>query len=211
MSHKKLTHLNLLRKRIRNLLQIAILGTTKYSNQYVTASVSQILLNAVFQKLLRANHDVKWSVAYTSRVTAPHKIKIEDSKEASSVYMSFAVSGGCYIQAINGINIAKGVLWAPGVKIISANHSFTSYHKWVKTRPIKIEEYVWIGANAVILPGVHIGKYSIVGAGSVVTKDIPNYSIVAGVPARVVAKRCPTCKDKISLTQPNTHVCQTKD
>jgi virginiamycin A acetyltransferase len=54
---------------------------------------------------------------------------------------------------------------------------------------IKIEEDVWIGSNSVILSGVTIGRGSIIGAGSVVTKDIPRYSIVAGNPARVIKKR----------------------
>ncbi len=53
-------------------------------------------------------------------------------------------------------------------------------------KPVIIEENVWIGANVTIIPGVKVGKYSVIAAGSVVIRDVPPYSVVAGVPARVV-------------------------
>ena len=56
----------------------------------------------------------------------------------------------------------------------------------VTTSPIVIEDDVWIGGNAVITAGVHIGRHSVVAAGAVVTKDVPEYSLVAGVPAKVI-------------------------
>ena len=56
----------------------------------------------------------------------------------------------------------------------------------IKDEPIIIEDEVWIGANVTILPGVRIGKCSVIGAGSVVTKDVEEYSIYAGVPARKI-------------------------
>ena len=54
---------------------------------------------------------------------------------------------------------------------------------------IVVKDDVWIGTNVIILPGVHIGKGSVVGAGAVVTKDVPEYSVVGGNPARVIKKR----------------------
>jgi len=56
----------------------------------------------------------------------------------------------------------------------------------MKTKPVVIEDDVWIGANAVVLPGVTIGARSVVGAGAVVVKDVAPKTIVAGVPARVI-------------------------
>jgi galactoside O-acetyltransferase len=52
--------------------------------------------------------------------------------------------------------------------------------------PVEVDDDVWLGAGAVVLPGVHIGRGAVVGAGAVVTRDVPPFSIVAGVPARVV-------------------------
>jgi acetyltransferase-like isoleucine patch superfamily enzyme len=56
----------------------------------------------------------------------------------------------------------------------------------VSTKPVVISDDVWIGANATITPGVTIGRHSVVAAGSVVTHDVPPYTIVAGVPARII-------------------------
>jgi acetyltransferase-like isoleucine patch superfamily enzyme len=65
----------------------------------------------------------------------------------------------------NGIKIAKKVMFASGVKIISANHDFNNRKNHIKGEPIIIEENVWIGTNAIILPEVRIGKNSIIGGG----------------------------------------------
>lgn len=59
----------------------------------------------------------------------------------------------------------------------------------VERGEVVIEEFAFIGAHAVILPGVHIGRYAIVGAGAVVTKDVPDYAEVKGVPARITGDR----------------------
>lgn len=61
-----------------------------------------------------------------------------------------------------------------------------------KIAPVIIEDNCWIGASAIILPGITVHRCSIVGAGSVVTKDVPPYSVVAGVPARVINTLPPT-------------------
>lgn len=60
---------------------------------------------------------------------------------------------------------------------------------FTEVRPVVIEDDVWIGARVTLLPGVHIGRGSVIGAGSVVTKDVPAYSIVGGNPARVLKYR----------------------
>jgi acetyltransferase-like isoleucine patch superfamily enzyme len=99
---------------------------------------------------------------------------------------SLAQSGGCYIQGANGLEIGAGTIIAPGVKIITANHSFADFQQWVVAEPIRIGRNCWIGVNAVILPGVQLGDRVIVGAGSVVTKSIPSNCVIAGVPARTL-------------------------
>ncbi len=64
--------------------------------------------------------------------------------------------------------------------------------KLIKTEPVVIEDDAWLGTNAVVLPGVTVGRGAVVGAGAVVTRDIPPYTVVAGVPARVVRRLQPT-------------------
>ena len=71
------------------------------------------------------------------------------------------------------------------------NHNFADTTKrideqGISTKPVVIGDDVWIGANAVILPGVTIGRHCVVAAGAVVTKDVPDNTVVAGVPAKVI-------------------------
>lgn len=83
----------------------------------------------------------------------------------------------------------------PEVLIYTQNHCYEDETKpiiqqgYTKTKPVVIGDDVWIGARAIILPGVNIGSHSVVGAGAVVTKDVPDYSVVGGVPAKVIKRR----------------------
>ena len=143
-----------------------------------------LLVNWLFQRVLGINSEVKWSVHYTSRVTNANKIQV-----GTTAKKSFAVSGGCYIQGGNGIQIGDGTIFGPGVKIISANHDVEDPERtWQESGPIVIGRNCWIGANAVILPGVQLGDRIVVGAGAVVTKSFPSDVVIAGVPAELLRR-----------------------
>lgn len=149
--------------------------------------VGLLVINFIFQRVFRINSDVPFPVNFTSRIIMGNKIVIA-GKGTNTVH-SFSVSGGCYIQAINGIILGDGIRFAPGVKIISANHDLSDINKSVKAPPVKIGNHVWIGANVVILPGVEIADNCVVGAGSVVTKSVnEKNSVLVGNPARVIRK-----------------------
>ncbi|MCQ2222528.1 MAG: acyltransferase [Bacteroidaceae bacterium] len=92
---------------------------------------------------------------------------------------------------IGPVCIGSHVNLAQGVVVSGLNHGFYDSSKRideqkVKTSQIVIEDDVWIGANCVITAGVHIGEHSVIGAGSVVTKDIPPHSLAVGSPAKVI-------------------------
>ncbi len=100
----------------------------------------------------------------------------------------------CVLEGLGGLSIGSGVRIASGSKLMSFNHSFSDkrtpiYKQGFTKKGIVVEDDVWIGTNAVILDGVRIGRGSIVGAGSVVNKDVPPFCIVAGVPAKIIKKR----------------------
>ena len=139
-------------------------------------------LNFIVQRILGINDDIPWSVHYTSQVSG-------DIEIAPDVAHSFAVSGNCYIQGLNGIKIGEGTIFASGVKIISANHSIDKLTGWDQCRPIEIGKHCWLASNVTICPGVHIGDYAIIGANAVVTSDIPEKAIAVGVPAKVMRFR----------------------
>lgn len=97
---------------------------------------------------------------------------------------------------INGpVSIGKDVMMGPEVVIYTRNHGFLrtdipmNIQGMGEILPVVIEDDVWIGRRVMILPGVTIGKGSVIGAGAVVVKDIPPYSVAAGVPAKVVKRR----------------------
>ena len=95
------------------------------------------------------------------------------------------VMNGALMMAAGGITIEDKVLIAANVKLITNNHD--PYERDILTcRPIHIKEGAWVGAGATILPGVTVGKYAIVGSDSVVTKDIPDYAVAVGTPAKVI-------------------------
>ena len=99
-----------------------------------------------------------------------------------------------YIGCSGYIEIGDNVMMSPRVSIYAENHLFdhpdlTIKEQGVKREFVKIEDDCWIAANTVILAGVTIGRGSVIAAGSVVTKDIPPYSLVGGVPAKVIKSR----------------------
>lgn len=105
------------------------------------------------------------------------------------------INDDCHIGVFNRVEIRNDVLIASKVYISDHSHGDTNYTDMllpprlrpiVSKGPVIIEENVWLGEGVCILPNVRIGKNSIVGANAVVTKDIPPFSIAAGVPARVI-------------------------
>lgn len=100
------------------------------------------------------------------------------------------------IDGLGGVQIGSGCILARDIEIISSNHYFQGedlmeipYDKRFISKPITIQENVWIGLRTVILPGVTIGEGAVIGACSVVTKDIPPLAIVGGNPAKVIRYR----------------------
>ena len=99
------------------------------------------------------------------------------------------VNYNCVILDTSPVHIYENAFIGPGVCIACAGHPMDAARRArgiVTSAPVTIEKDVWIGANAVICGGVTIGEGSVIGAGSVVTKDIPAGVVAAGVPCRVL-------------------------
>lgn len=96
---------------------------------------------------------------------------------------------------IGPVKMGNDILIAQNVVLSGLNHTFENPNipikdQGVTTHCITIEDGVWIGANAVIIPGVTIGQNSVVAGGAVVTKDVPPFTVVAGNPAKIVKQYC---------------------
>ncbi|KAF4319041.1 hypothetical protein BBO99_00004653 [Phytophthora kernoviae] len=104
-----------------------------------------------------------------------------------NVYMNF----NCVLLDVCEITIGSRVLFAPNVQIYTATHPLgpkARFSGYELGKPITIEDDVWIGGNAVVMPGIRIGRGAVIGAGSVVTKDVPPFCVYAGNPAKFIKK-----------------------
>ena len=99
------------------------------------------------------------------------------------------INMNCTFLDDNIIKIGNNVLIAPNVQLYTATHPINANERLffrTKALPITIEDNVWIGGGTIVLPGITIGRNSVIGAGSVVTKSIPTYSVAVGNPCRVI-------------------------
>lgn len=144
-------------------------------------SKKTILQYIFMQKIIGINRSIKWPVHWSSQVVGHEKIEISD--------LAIGFMPCCYIDGRNGIKIGKNVILASNVSVISQNHDNNNYEKYIIEKPICIADNCWIGTQVVILPGVELGKHTIVAAGAVVTKSFPEGNqIIGGNPATIIKK-----------------------
>jgi maltose O-acetyltransferase len=103
---------------------------------------------------------------------------------------SFVNYGGVFLD-VNPITIGDEVLIASNVQLLTATHPLDAQRRrawWEFGRPIVIGDGAWLGAGAIVLPGVRVGENAVIGAGAVVTRDVEKSTVVAGNPARVIRR-----------------------
>lgn len=119
---------------------------------------------------------------------------------AGAVYIGERTRIGLSCTVIGPVTIGNDIMLAQNIVISGLNHTYSDITKPISlqkqtTAMIHIEDEVWIGANSVIVAGVRVGKHSVIAAGSVVTKDVPPYSIVGGNPAKLLKAYNPETKN----------------
>ncbi len=123
-------------------------------------------------------------------------VNIEHGAKISSK-LSIADNSGIGVDSLCGgdITIGQDVMMGPECVIITRNHDFSRtdipmrLQGYNEEEPVVIGNDVWIGRRVMIMPGVHIGNGCIIAAGAVVTKDVPDFAVVGGVPAKVIKFR----------------------
>lgn len=174
----------------------------------IPGAVGRRLRNAYYARRFCRGGD-RISIGMRTEMRCPQNISVGDrfSVDAGCLFSacgdgrvvignSFGANVGVRVIADCGGNVAIGddVIIGPNVVIRSSNHRFADTDRPIRQQghvaaTVSIGSDVWIGANAVILPGVAIGSHAIVAAGAVVSHDVPEYAIVAGIPARVMRDR----------------------
>jgi len=99
------------------------------------------------------------------------------------------VNRHCCLDARSGLRIGSDVSISPEVAILTTQHDIGDRRFSLQGKSVVIDDHVWIGMRAIVLPGVHIGRGAVVAAGAVVTQDVDPLDIVAGVPARRIGRR----------------------
>jgi acetyltransferase-like isoleucine patch superfamily enzyme len=140
--------------------------------------------NIIFTMILKHNGkenliDYKTYFRYPKRISLGNNVAIN---RGCRLYASYYCKDA-------EIVIKDNVTLAPYVSIFTATHDYRFLDLPDIGKRVVIHPHVWIGANSIILPGVEVGEGAVIGAGSVVTRDIPSYSIAVGVPARVIGPR----------------------
>jgi acetyltransferase-like isoleucine patch superfamily enzyme len=139
----------------------------------------RVFFRAMFRKLGAAG-----LIDYKTYFRYPSKMSIGDH--------SYINHGCCfYGSSLEGVEIVIGndVALGPHVKIFTATHDYSTHDLKDTAASVKVEDNAWVGGGSIILPGVTIGRGAVIGAGSVVTKDVPAFSVAVGNPARVVRER----------------------
>ncbi len=123
-------------------------------------------------------------ISKTTTIFPPFQINYgKNTCIGSNVFINF----NCIILDLGGVTIDDNVMIAPNVSILSEGHPVSPQERQTLTASkIHIKKNVWIGANATILQGVTLGENSVVASGAVVSKNVPNNVIVAGIPAKII-------------------------
>ena len=99
------------------------------------------------------------------------------------------VGYNCELDGRQGLTIGKNVNISSDVKFYTLQHDYNDPEFGAVGAPVVIGDYAWISVRAIVLPGVTVGKGAVVAAGAVVTKDVPEYTIVGGIPAKIIGQR----------------------
>lgn len=162
--------------------RILYLGASRLPESFSWINIGQKQIRAFCGKLILAKCGKKVNIE--KGASFPSSVELGD-------YSGIGVRA-----QINGkVIIGKNVMMGPDVCIYVINHAFDrtdipmNMQGFAPEKPVIIEDDVWIGARVIILPGVHIGIGAVIGAGAVVTKDVPDYAVVGGNPARILKMR----------------------
>ena len=137
---------------------------------------------SVFARICGVGGDIHnyVSIARKCRIDYPWNVAIGEKS---------SIGSGAWVYALDKIVIGKNVCIGEDVRLITGSHDIASPHFDLVTKPITINDNVWVATGAIVLPGVTIGEGAVVGAGAVVAKDVEPWAVVVGNPAKFIKKR----------------------
>jgi len=163
----------------RHIIFLAIYGSVKYLPLPIGDKLRYLIVNIFSKKIGNVRIYEGVTIWYPYRLSIGNNVTLNE---------------WVYISAFGDVEIENNVRIGHRTSILSSEHVFSNmkipiYKQGLTANKVIIERDAYIGCNVTILKGVKIGRGSVIGAGSVVTKDIPPYSIAVGNPARIIKKR----------------------
>lgn len=169
-------------------------GPTDCRKPYFKEAVDEMMRSRTL--CAKANQTLPNDPSYISYLEELFGLKLDDVRILTPFTCDFGnrvklgknvfINHSAILSSSGGIEFEDGVSVAPGVRIATINHDFNERHSIYTYGKVIIKKNAWIGMNVTICPGVTIGKYAVVGAGAVVTKDIPDFAVAVGSPAKVI-------------------------
>jgi len=175
-------------------------GPTDVRELYFKEAVDEMMRARVL--CARANAKMPDDPAYVKDLEELFGRKLDDVRILTPFICDFGnrvkfgkgvfINHSAILSASGGIEFEDGSMAAPGLRIATINHDMNERHAIYTYGKVTVKKNAWIGMNVTICPGVTIGEYAVVAAGAVVTKDVPDYAVVGGVPARVIRMQDPS-------------------
>ena len=137
-------------------------------------------IRILFMKMVGMKIGKRTQIDMSNYFIAPYKICLGNNCH---------INQSCFIDGRGGIKINNNVSISHYCRLVTGSHDIQDSHFSYKSSPIVINDFVWIGIGSTILAGVTIGKGAVICAGSVVTKSVPDFAIVAGIPAKIIGTR----------------------
>jgi acetyltransferase-like isoleucine patch superfamily enzyme len=150
------------------------------TNRWVAFTPAHWLRNAWYRAVMRVQIDPQVAIHQGAHLTCRGGIEIG---------FGTTLDHNAWLDGRGGLYIGRNVATGPSVTFLTADHDPQCPNFSGRLRPIHIGDHAWLGARAMVLPGVKIGEGAVVAAGAVVTCDVPPCAIVGGVPARVIGQR----------------------
>lgn len=154
----------------------------------IKSTLVERVIPSIPSKTLR-NVFIRWAGVKASRNVCFYPGFMVRKPKGLIIEEGVSIGPKCLLDARMGLTIHKNAVIAYEAIIWSLNHDYNDIHFKGKGAPTEIGEYAWVCSRSIILPGVKIGKGAIVASGAIVTKDVPNYAIVGGVPAKIIGYR----------------------
>lgn len=175
-------------------------GPTDVREPYFREAVDEMMRARVL--CARANAKMPDDPAYVEDLEELFGRKLDDVRILTPFFCDFGnrvkfgkgvfINHSAILSASGGIEFEDGSMAAPGLRIATINHDMNERHAIYTYGKVTVKKNAWIGMNVTICPGVTIGEYAVVAAGAVVTKDVPDYAVVGGVPAKVIRMQDPS-------------------